>query len=116
MKFSQSPYSQVLSRDDADDEIYMTEREKYNAIVKDIQEIHAKGRPILIGTESVEVSEKLSRILQVRINFDHTVLNAKNHAKEAEIIADAGKEGAITVATNMAGRGTDIKLKDGVAD
>ena len=68
----------------------MTEREKYNAIFKDIQEIHAKGRPIFIGTESVEISEKLSRILKEN-KFEHTVLNAKNHAKEAEIIADAGK-------------------------
>ena len=73
-----------------------------------------QGRPILIGTESVEVSEKLSRILKQN-KLEHTVLNAKNHAKEAEIIADAGKEGAITLATNMAGRGTDIKLKEEVA-
>jgi preprotein translocase subunit SecA len=102
-------------RKDADDEIYMTEREKYNAILKDIQEVHAKGRPILIGTESVEASEKLSRILKQN-KLEHTVLNAKNHAHEAEIIAEAGSPGAITVATNMAGRGTDIKLKHGVAD
>ncbi len=101
-------------RKDSDDEIYMTEREKYNAILKDIQEAHSKGRPILIGTESVEVSEKLSRILKQN-KLEHTVLNAKNHAQEAEIIADAGAPGAITVATNMAGRGTDIKLKPGVA-
>lgn len=102
-------------RKDADDEIYMTEREKYNAILKDIQEAHSKGRPILVGTESVEVSEKLSRILKQN-KLEHTVLNAKNHAHEAEIIAEAGSPGAITVATNMAGRGTDIKLKAGVAD
>ncbi|MBS0652278.1 MAG: preprotein translocase subunit SecA [Verrucomicrobia bacterium] len=102
-------------RKDTDDEIYMTEREKYNAILRDIQEIHGKGRPILIGTESVEVSEKLSRILR-QGKLEHTVLNAKNHAQEAEIIADAGKMAAITVATNMAGRGTDIKLKPGVAE
>ncbi len=101
-------------RKDDDDEIYMTEREKYNAILKDIQQIHAKGRPILIGTESVEVSEKLSRILKQN-KLEHTVLNAKNHAHEAEIIAQAGAPGAITVATNMAGRGTDIKLKSGIA-
>lgn len=101
-------------RADADDEIYMTEREKYNAIVKDIKEIHELGRPILIGTESVEVSEKLSRILRQN-KLEHTILNAKNHANEAEIIAEAGRKGAITVATNMAGRGTDIKLKEGVA-
>ena len=101
-------------RKDDDDEIYMTEREKYNAILKDIQQIHAKGRPILIGTESVEVSEKLSRILKQN-KLEHTVLNAKNHAHEAEIIAQAGSQSAITVATNMAGRGTDIKLKPGIA-
>jgi len=108
------PTYRPSQRKDADDEIYMTEREKYNAILKEIQEIHAKGRPILIGTESVEVSEKLSRILRQN-KLEHTVLNAKNHAHEAEIIADAGKRGAITVATNMAGRGTDIKLKEDVA-
>jgi preprotein translocase subunit SecA len=102
-------------RKDADDEIYMTEREKYNAIIKAIQEVHQKGRPILMGTESVDVSEKLSRILKQH-KLEHTVLNAKNHAKEAEIIAEAGQVGAITVATNMAGRGTDIKLKPGVAE
>ncbi len=101
-------------RVDTDDEIYMTEREKYNALLKEIQTVHAQGRPILIGTESVEVSEKLARILKQN-KLEHTVLNAKNHAKEAEVIAEAGKEGAITVATNMAGRGTDIKLKPGVA-
>lgn len=109
------PTHRTCKRNDADDEIYMSEREKYNAILKEVQEIHAQGRPILIGTESVEVSEKLSRILKQH-KLEHTVLNAKNHAKEAEIIAEAGSEGAITVATNMAGRGTDIKLKPGVAD
>lgn len=101
-------------RKDYDDEIYMTEREKYNALIKDIQSVHAQSRPILIGTESVEASEKLSRILKQH-QLEHTILNAKNHAKEAEIIADAGSKGAITVATNMAGRGTDIKLKKDVA-
>lgn len=101
-------------RKDYDDEIYMTEREKYNALVKDIQSVNLQGRPILIGTESVEASEKLSRILKQH-QLEHTILNAKNHAKEAEIIAEAGAEKAITVATNMAGRGTDIKLKPGIA-
>ncbi len=109
------PPHRKAQRKDADDEIYMTEREKYNAILKDIQEIHIKGRPILIGTESVEVSEKLSRILKQN-KLEHTVLNAKNHAHEAEIIAEAGSKDAITVATNMAGRGTDIKLKSGIAE
>ena len=97
------------NRQDSDDEIYMTEREKYLALLKEIQKIHSKGRPILIGTESVEISEKLSRILKQN-NLPHVVLNAKNHTKEAEIIADAGRAGSITLATNMAGRGTDIKL------
>lgn len=101
-------------RKDYDDEIYMTEREKYHALVKDIQSVHSQSRPILIGTESVEASEKLSRILKQH-QLEHTILNAKNHAREAEIIAEAGSQGAITVATNMAGRGTDIKLKEGVA-
>jgi len=101
-------------REDFNDEIYMSEREKYNALIRDIVEIHEQGRPILIGTESVEISEILSRILTQK-KLKHTILNAKNHAKEAEIIAQAGQEGAITVATNMAGRGTDIKLGEGIA-
>ncbi len=108
------PTHRSSQRHDADDEIYMTEREKYNAILKEIQQVHGQRRPILIGTESVEVSEKLSRILKQN-KLEHTVLNAKNHAQEAAIIADAGSYSAITVATNMAGRGTDIKLKEGVA-
>ncbi len=108
------PTHRPCIRADTDDEIYMTEREKYNAILKDITALHQLGRPILIGTESVEASEKLARILRQN-KLEYTVLNAKNHAKEAEIIADAGQRGAITVATNMAGRGTDIKLKEGVA-
>lgn len=107
----QIPTHVLCQRKDTDDEIYMTEREKYHAILKEIEKEHQKGRPILIGTESVEVSEKLSRILKQN-NLKHTVLNAKNHAKEAEIIAEAGNVGAITLATNMAGRGTDIKLKN----
>lgn len=102
-------------RKDAHDEIYMTEREKYNAIMKEIKEVHSKGRPILIGTESVEISEKLSRILRTN-KLPHTVLNAKHHEKEAEIIASAGNKGAITIATNMAGRGTDIKISSEVAE
>ncbi|MDN3504965.1 MAG: preprotein translocase subunit SecA [Rhabdochlamydiaceae bacterium] len=107
------PTHRKCQRIDHDDVVYMTEREKYNAILKELQTEHEKGRPILIGTESVEVSEKLSRILK-GAKMPHTILNAKNHAKEAEIIAAAGKRGAITVATNMAGRGTDIKLEQGV--
>lgn len=101
-------------RQDFNDEIYMSEREKYNAILKEIKTIHEAGRPILIGTESVDISEKLSRILKLN-KLEHTVLNAKQNDKEAEIIAHAGKRAAITIATNMAGRGTDIKLENGVA-
>lgn len=110
----QIPTYRGCNRLDNNDEVYMSEREKYNAILKEVRDIHDLGRPILIGTESVEVSEKLARILRQN-KIEHTVLNAKNHAREAEIIADAGKHGAVTVATNMAGRGTDIKLKDDVA-
>lgn len=109
------PTHRKCQRVDFHDEIYMTEREKYNAIIKEITEIHGKGRPILIGTESVEISEKLSRILKLS-GLEHTVLNAKQNDREAEIIAHAGRKAAITIATNMAGRGTDIKLESGVAD
>lgn len=109
------PTHRKCVREDANDEVYMTEREKYNAILKEVKEINTKGCPILIGTESVEISEKLSRILRQH-RLEHTVLNAKQHDREAEIVALAGKKGAITIATNMAGRGTDIKLEKGVAD
>lgn len=111
----QIPTYKDCKRKDFNDEVYMTEREKYNAVLKEINEVHAQGRPILIGTESVEVSEKLSRILKQN-KIEHTVLNAKQHEKEAEIIAEAGSLGAVTVSTNMAGRGTDIKLKKEVAE
>ncbi len=109
------PTHKKCIRQDCDDEIYMTEREKYTALIKEVEEIHKKGAPILIGTESVDISEKLSRILKHH-KLPHTVLNAKQNDSEAEIIAEAGHKGAITLATNMAGRGTDIKLKDGVQD
>lgn len=108
------PTHKKCLRVDANDEIYMTEREKYNAIYRDVLEEHKKGRPILIGTESVEVSEKLSRIFKLN-NLPHSVLNAKYHDTEAEIVAQAGQNGMITISTNMAGRGTDIKLGEGVA-
>lgn len=109
------PTHRKCLRDDMNDLVYMTEREKYNAVLKDVKQIHEKGRPILIGTESVEISEKLSRILRQH-KLEHTVLNAKQHANEAEIVAQAGRRAAITIATNMAGRGTDIKLEEGVAE
>ena len=111
----QVPTHKPVKRLDANDEMYMTEREKYNAILKEVRDVHGKGRPILLGTESVEVSEKLSRIFKLN-RLEHTVLNAKNHEKEAEIIAMAGQQNAITIATNMAGRGTDIKLGVGIAE
>lgn len=109
------PTHRKCKRIDGDDKIYMTEREKYAAIIADVEEKHKQGRPVLLGTESVEVSEVLSRIFKQK-KLPHTVLNAKNHEREAEIIAAAGKQGAIVVATNMAGRGTDIKLQEGVAE
>jgi len=109
------PTHKRCKREDLNDEIYMTEREKYNAILTKVKEVHAQGRPILIGTDSVQASEKLSRIFKTN-NLQHTVLNAKHHEQEAEIIANAGARNAITIATNMAGRGTDIKLETGVAE
>nr|WP_068468646.1 preprotein translocase subunit SecA [Candidatus Protochlamydia phocaeensis] len=109
------PTHRPCRRVDYNDEIYMTEREKYNSILKEVRGIHEQGRPILIGTESVEVSEKLSRIFKQN-GLEHTVLNAKQNEREAEIVAQAGRRGAITIATNMAGRGTDIKLEEGVAE
>ena len=102
-------------RKDSHDSIYKTRREKFNAVVGEIKELHAKGRPILVGTVSVETSEMLSRMLK-REGLIHSVLNAKYHQQEAEIVARAGQRGAVTIATNMAGRGTDIKLGAGVAD
>ena len=114
MDVLQIPTHHTCIRTDFNDEIYMTEREKYNAILKDVTEIHGQGRPILIGTESVDISEKLSRIFKQN-KLPHTVLNAKQNDKEAEIVANAGQKGAITISTNMAGRGTDIKLGEGIA-
>lgn len=108
------PTHRPCVRIEHNDEIYMTEREKYNAILKEVKDVHEQGRPILIGTESVEVSEKLSRIFKQN-KLEHTVLNAKQNDREAEIIAHAGLRGAITISTNMAGRGTDIKLLEGAA-
>ncbi len=107
------PTNRPVRRDDCQDVIYRTKREKYNAVIDEIAELNQKGRPILVGTVSVEVSETLSRML-ARRGIRHTVLNAKYHQKEAEIVALAGQAGAVTIATNMAGRGTDIKLGPGV--
>ncbi|MGA2975124.1 MAG: preprotein translocase subunit SecA [Spirochaetia bacterium] len=103
------PTNRPVVRDDTNDEIYLTEEEKLEAICDAIAELHAKGQPILVGTISIEKSERLSRMLVSR-GIRHEVLNAKNHAREAMIIADAGAKGSVTIATNMAGRGTDIKL------
>ena len=102
-------------REDKNDQVFKTRREKFNAVINAIQEAHEKGQPILIGTASVEASETLSRMLQ-RAKVPHEVLNAKQHLKEAEIVKNAGQLGAVTVSTNMAGRGTDIKLGEGVAE
>jgi preprotein translocase subunit SecA len=109
------PTNKPNIRKDAHDSVYKTKREKFNAVTKEIKELHARGRPILVGTVSVETSEMLSRMLK-RDGLIHSVLNAKYHQQEAEIIARAGQRGAITIATNMAGRGTDIKLGPGVTE
>ena len=95
--------------------MYRTKREKYNAIIDEIERLHKLQLPVLVGTVSVDVSETLSRMLKRR-GIPHNVLNAKYHLQEAQIVADAGQPGAVTIATNMAGRGTDIKLGAGVTD
>ncbi len=109
------PTNKPCIRKDYHDTVYKTKREKFDAVVKEIQTIHAQGRPILVGTVSVETSEHLSRLLK-KVGIVHSVLNAKYHQQEAEIVARAGQRGAVTIATNMAGRGTDIKLGPGVAE
>ena len=103
------PTNRVIARADEQDKVYKTTREKYNAVADEIVQLTEKGRPVLVGTTSVEISELLSRMLKMR-NVKHQVLNAKLHAKEADVVAEAGKSGTVTIATNMAGRGTDIKL------
>lgn len=103
------PTNRVIQRKDHEDKVYRTVREKYNAVAEEIQELVTAGRPVLVGTTSVENSELLSRLLSIR-KIQHNVLNAKQHAREADIVAEAGQSGKVTIATNMAGRGTDIKL------
>jgi preprotein translocase subunit SecA len=109
------PTNEPCIRKDANDAVYKTRREKFNTVLNEIKQTHAQGRPILVGTVSVEVSEQLSRMLK-REGIIHSVLNAKYHQQEAEIITRAGQRSAVTIATNMAGRGTDIKLGPGVAE
>ncbi|SKB80825.1 preprotein translocase subunit SecA [Soonwooa buanensis] len=109
------PTNRPIQRHDRHDLVYKTNREKYNAVIEEIEKLTAAGRPVLVGTTSVEISQLLSRALQLR-KINHQVLNAKLHKKEAEIVAGAGQPGVVTIATNMAGRGTDIKLLSEVKD
>jgi preprotein translocase subunit SecA len=107
------PTNRPISRDDREDLVYKTEREKFNAVIDDVHELVKQGRPVLVGTTTVDISERLSRMLRLR-GIEHNVLNAKRHQREAEVVAQAGKPGQVTIATNMAGRGTDIKISDQV--
>lgn len=107
------PTNRPIVRDDKEDLVFKTEREKFNAVIDEIHKLTAEGRPVLVGTTTVDISEKLSRMLNLR-GISHNVLNAKQHQREAEIVSLAGKPSAVTIATNMAGRGTDIKLSDEV--
>jgi preprotein translocase subunit SecA len=109
------PTNRLVQRKDENDRIYKTRREKYNAAIETIKEVHATGQPVLLGTASVEASELMSRMLKLQ-KIPHTVLNAKFHMQEAEIVSRAGLKGAVTISTNMAGRGTDIKLGEGVSE
>ena len=109
------PTNRPIARRDMDDLVFKTRREKYNAIINKVVELKEKGQPVLVGTASVEVSETLSRMLRAK-RIEHNVLNAKQHEREADIVAMAGQKGAITIATNMAGRGTDIKLGTGIRE
>ena len=109
------PTNKEVIRDDRDDLVYKTEREKYNAVIAEIEKMVGAGRPVLVGTTSVEISELLSRMLKLR-GIKHNVLNAKQHQLEAQIVAEAGRSGQVTIATNMAGRGTDIKLSPEVKE
>jgi preprotein translocase subunit SecA len=107
------PTNRPIARDDRDDLVYKTKREKYNAVIEEVTKLSQAGRPVLIGTTSVEISELLGKMLSIR-KIPHNILNAKQHKKEAEIVDQAGKPGQVTIATNMAGRGTDIKLSNEV--
>ena len=107
------PTNRPIARDDRDDLVYKTKREKYNAVIEEVTKLSKDGRPVLIGTTNVEISELLGKMLSIR-KIPHNVLNAKLHKKEADIVAEAGKPGQVTIATNMAGRGTDIKLSEEV--
>ena len=109
------PTNRPNVRDDLDDMVYKTEREKYTAVIDEVERLVGNDRPVLVGTTTVEISELLSRMLKMK-NIGHNVLNAKQHQKESEIVANAGKKGNVTIATNMAGRGTDIKLREGVVE
>jgi preprotein translocase subunit SecA len=109
------PTNVPIQRNDMDDLIFKTKKEKYDAVVENIKSLISEGRPVLVGTPDVDVSEILSRYLKAR-GIDHQLLNAKNHAREAQIVAEAGRSGKVTIATNMAGRGTDIKLTDEVKE
>ena len=109
------PTNKPIARDDRNDLIYKTKREKYNAVINNVIDLSKQGRPVLIGTTSVEISELLSRMLE-RQNVKHNVLNAKLHKREADVVGEAGKAGIVTIATNMAGRGTDIKINDEIKD
>ena len=107
------PTNRDILRKDSEDKVYKTKREKYNAVIEEVEALVKAGRPVLVGTTSVETSELLSRMLKLR-GIKHNVLNAKLHQREAQIVAEAGQSGTVTIATNMAGRGTDIKLGEGV--
>ncbi|MBE8365633.1 preprotein translocase subunit SecA, partial [Leptospira borgpetersenii serovar Balcanica] len=112
MRVIEIPTNKVIIRDDRPDLIYTTIEAKFNAVVEDIAERHAKGQPVLVGTVAIETSELISSKLK-RKGIKHDVLNAKQHEREADIIKHAGERGAVVIATNMAGRGTDIKLGEG---
>src|SRR5690606_10679594 len=109
------PTNRPISRKDMEDLVFKTSREKFNAVIEEIVQLSQAGRSVLVGTTSVDISEKLSQMLKIR-NIEHNVLNAKQHQREADIVAEAGQPGKVTIATNMAGRGTDIKINNQVKE